>query len=64
MEVVMTAPKEKAPGPDGFIGLFFSSVWNLIKEDLVRPVHHFYTMNQQDLHLLNQAYCWHFLATE
>jgi hypothetical protein len=30
--VIMEAPKEKAPGPNGFIGLFFSSCWDIINE--------------------------------
>jgi hypothetical protein len=34
----MSAPKEKAHGPDGFIGAFFSACWNVIKEDLRREV--------------------------
>jgi hypothetical protein len=36
--VVLEAPKEKAPGPDGFIDLFFSHCWVIIKEDLIRAV--------------------------
>jgi hypothetical protein len=54
--VILASSKEKAPGPNGFIGLFFSSCWNLVKDDLVKEVQHFYSMNQQDLHFLNQAY--------
>jgi hypothetical protein len=54
--VIMNAPKEKAPGPDGFIGLLFSLCWCIIKEDLMVAVHYFCSMNQQNLHLLNQAY--------
>jgi hypothetical protein len=33
--VIKLAPKEKAPDPDGFIGLFFSSYWELVKEDIL-----------------------------
>jgi uncharacterized protein YceK len=54
--VIMEAPKEKAPDPDGFIGSFFSECWNIIKEDLFRAVQQFYILNQQELHLLNQAF--------
>jgi hypothetical protein len=55
-KVVMSAPKEKSPGPDGYIRLFFSSCWHILKEDLIKATQHFYLMNSQGLHLLNQAY--------
>jgi hypothetical protein len=32
--VVLEAPKEKALGLDGFIGLFFARCWDIIKEIL------------------------------
>jgi hypothetical protein len=53
--VIFSAPKEKALGPDGFIGLFFSRCWDTIKEDIIRALHQFYLHNQQGLHFLNQA---------
>jgi hypothetical protein len=43
--VIKRAPKEKAPRPDGFICLFFSLCWNIIKEDLMLAVEHFLSMN-------------------
>jgi hypothetical protein len=54
--VILSAPKEKAPGPNGFIGVFFSLCWDIIKADLLVAVEYFFSMNQQDLHLLNNAY--------
>lgn len=54
--VIMQAPKEKTPGPDGFIGLFYSTCWDIIKNDIIQAVNQFYLMNQQGLHLLNQAH--------
>jgi hypothetical protein len=45
--VILEAPKEKAPRPDGFIGVFFSACWEVIKEDLIKVVHHFFIQNQQ-----------------
>jgi hypothetical protein len=54
--VVKQAPKEKASGPDGFIGLFFFECWDHIKEDLIRAMQQFYLMNHQNLHLLYKAY--------
>jgi hypothetical protein len=54
--VIKGAPAEKAPGPDGFIGMFFSLCWSIIRADLYHAVNFFMSMNQQSLHLLNQAY--------
>jgi hypothetical protein len=36
--VIMAASKEKAPRPDGCIGLFFSVCWDQIKADIIRDV--------------------------
>jgi hypothetical protein len=54
--VIKSAPKEKPPGSDGFIGLFFLACREVISEDLMMAVQHFINRNQQGLHLLNQAY--------
>jgi hypothetical protein len=35
---IFSTPKEKAPGPDGYIGSFFTNCWDIIKEDLFRAV--------------------------
>jgi hypothetical protein len=39
----------------GFIGLFFSACWDIIKEDVLRAISQFYALNQQGLQFLNQA---------
>jgi hypothetical protein len=54
-KVMLQAPKEKAPGPDDFIGLFFSECWGIIKEDILKTLEQFYHLNQQGLHFLNQT---------
>ena len=33
-EVIKHMPPDKAPGPDGFNGLFMKKCWNIIKEDI------------------------------
>jgi hypothetical protein len=44
--VIKEAPKDKAPNPDGFIGLFFVACWDIIKEDFMSAVHQFFSLNQ------------------
>jgi hypothetical protein len=39
--VVMATPKEKASEPDGYIEIFFSHCWNVIKEDILMVVDQF-----------------------
>jgi hypothetical protein len=51
----MNSPKEKAPGPDGYIGRFFAHCWDIIKDDIIKAVDQFFMLNQQGFHLLNQA---------
>jgi hypothetical protein len=34
-ENIKSMPKEKALGPDGFIGTFFRSCWQIVKDDLM-----------------------------
>jgi hypothetical protein len=55
-ETIKSMPKEKASGPNGFIGTFFRSCWQIVKDDLMAVVNKFYTRNQQGLHYLNQAW--------
>ena len=41
--VISDIASEKAPGPDGFIGLFYKRSWDVIKNDLMEAVNFFYT---------------------
>jgi hypothetical protein len=33
-KVIKTLPADKAPGPDGFSGIFLKKCWSIIKEDV------------------------------
>jgi hypothetical protein len=49
-------PSEKAPGPDGFIGVFFKSARNIIKQDLLAAATYFYHQHDHHLKLVNTAH--------
>jgi len=53
--VIKDLPSDKAPGPDGFIGLFFQKAWEIIKEDLVAAIHKLFLGNGRGIGRLNQA---------
>jgi hypothetical protein len=48
-------PGDKAPGPDGFTGLFLKKCWVVIKEDLMRVIHKFGNLHVYNFHWLNSA---------
>lgn len=43
-EAVLSLPKDKAPGPDGFSVEFFSSTWDLVGSDLISAVKDFFLL--------------------
>ncbi|CAN6171901.1 unnamed protein product [Urochloa humidicola] len=54
--VIADLAGEKAPGPDGYIGIFFKQSWELIKGDLMRAIDFFYQQHDQHLSHLNTAH--------
>ena len=54
-DVVMGLHSEKAPGPDGFIGLFYKNCFELIKYDLSMAIKDFFLHRSKSLHLVNEA---------
>jgi len=49
-------PLEKAPGPDGFVGLFYKKkCWTIVKKDLIQATMSFYSHRSAKLSLVNEA---------
>jgi hypothetical protein len=55
LETVKALPAEKAPGPDGFIGIFYKKSWEIIKHDLYEALMGFYNQNTSKMQLFNEA---------
>ena len=55
IEAINSMPSDKAPGPDGFTGLFFKKCWGIIKHDLMRVIQRFDSLHTTNLHWLNSA---------
>ena len=43
--LVSKLPVDKAPGPDGFNGMFFKKCWNIIKEDFYKLCECFFELD-------------------
>lgn len=48
-------PCDKAPGPDGFTGLFFKTCWHIAKKDMAAAINSFHRLRCADLNLVNKA---------
>uniref|UniRef100_A0A453JTG4 Reverse transcriptase domain-containing protein n=1 Tax=Aegilops tauschii subsp. strangulata TaxID=200361 RepID=A0A453JTG4_AEGTS len=48
-------PSDRAPGPDGFIGIFFQKAWSIIKDDIMAVIHKIFMDNGHGFGRLNQA---------
>jgi hypothetical protein len=54
-DVVFSLPSVKAPGPDCFIGAFFKSCWEIIKEDMVAAISHMSQFRGSCANMINYA---------
>jgi hypothetical protein len=54
-DAIMALPSDKAPGLDGFTGLFFKYCWHIIKEDLMKVITLFSNLHSENFHWLNSA---------
>ena len=53
--IVKHLPSDKAPGPDGFNGLFMKKCWDIIKPDFYKLCEEFYN-GELDLQSINNSY--------
>jgi len=53
--VIMSMPNDRAPGLDGFTGIFYKKTWEIIKHDVMMAFHAFWACDMRSLHHLNDA---------
>lgn len=56
LAVVTDIAGDKAPGPDGFIGVFLKKSWGIIKDNLMAALEYFYQLHDQHFGHLNSAH--------
>uniref|UniRef100_A0A453IMH0 Reverse transcriptase domain-containing protein n=1 Tax=Aegilops tauschii subsp. strangulata TaxID=200361 RepID=A0A453IMH0_AEGTS len=54
-DAVFSLTSVKAPGPDGFIGAFFKSCWEIIRQDIVAAILQFASLRGDCSSLVNSA---------
>jgi hypothetical protein len=53
--VIRSQELDKAPGPDGFTGRFYTACWPIIKADVMEAFDTFWRGDSRGLHVANQA---------
>jgi hypothetical protein len=54
--VIADMASDKAPGLDGYIGVFFKSTWQIVKHDILAAINYFSQQHSQHLKQLNSAH--------
>ena len=55
-QAIMDMPTDKAPGPDGYTGLFYRTTWQIIKVDIMRGFQAIWSLDGRSFYLVNQAF--------
>ena len=55
-QAIVDMPTDKAPGPDGYTGLFYRTAWPIIKDDVMRAFNAIWSLDGRSFYLVNQAY--------
>jgi hypothetical protein len=56
LAVINEIAADKAPGSDGFIGIFLKKAWSIIKQDLLQVFTYFFQQHDQHLKLLSTTH--------
>jgi hypothetical protein len=54
--VIRTMPPDKAPDPDGFMGMFYQTALPIIKNDTMQAFHALWQLDFRSFYLVNTAY--------
>jgi hypothetical protein len=54
--VVHQMASDKAPGLDGYIGIFFKSCWDIIKANVIKAANALYSLQIGNLDILNSTW--------
>jgi hypothetical protein len=54
-ETIKDMPSDRAPGPDGFTGLFYKVAWPIIKRDIMNVLNALWSLDARCFNLLNDA---------
>lgn len=52
---IRDTPRDKAPGPDGFTGLFYHTCWQILRQDVMEALHQLHRMDGSTLGKVNKA---------